>query len=163
MNANEITVWKPDCACRQGRYDLGPDVKFFAVPSMHSCLAPFLDRPTCYFLSYTLFPFWWCLGWRMQANSDKEDSDRKPKAVCQTACACRQGRYNLDPNVKFFAVPPVHGSLARFVDHPADFCFKLPPSLSYEQGAMVEPLSCGGLALPEVCFCCHPSSHQALF
>ena len=56
----------------------------------------------------------------------------------------RQGRYNLDPNIKFFAVPPVHGSLARFVDHPADFCFKLPDSLSYEQGAMVEPLSCGG-------------------
>lgn len=58
---------------------------------------------------------------------------------------CRQGRYNLDPGVKFFATPPVHGSLARYVDHPADFCFKMPDSLSYEQGAMVEPLSNAGL------------------
>ena len=58
---------------------------------------------------------------------------------------CRQGRYNLDPDVKFFATPPVHGSLARYVDHPADFCFKMPDSLSYEQGAMVEPLSNAGL------------------
>ncbi|DBA74600.1 TPA: hypothetical protein ACH3X2_009469 [Trebouxia sp. C0005] len=40
------------------------------------------------------------------------------------------------------AVPPVHGSLAKYVDHPADCCFQLPESLAYEQGAMVEPLSC---------------------
>lgn len=69
--------------------------------------------------------------------------------------SCRQGRYNLDPSVKFFATPPVHGSLARYVDHPADFCFKLPDSLSYEQGAMVEPLSNAG-ALP-------PQPHAAHF
>jgi len=62
---------------------------------------------------------------------------------------CRQGRYNLDPDVKFFATPPVHGSLARYVDHPADFCFKMPDSLSYEQGAMVEPLSNAGLPAPK--------------
>ena len=44
----------------------------------------------------------------------------------------------------------MHGSLARYVDHPADFCFKLPDSLSYEQGAMVEPLSNAGLFLVTV-------------
>ena len=32
---------------------------------------------------------------------------------------------------------------AQFVDHPADFCFRLPQQLSYEEGAMVEPLSVG--------------------
>lgn len=64
----------------------------------------------------------------------------------ERCCACyRQGRYNLDPNVKFFATPPVHGSLAKYVDHPADFCFKMPDSLSYEQGAMAEPLSNAGV------------------
>ena len=45
--------------------------------------------------------------------------------------------------MKFFATPPVHGSLAKFVDHPEDFCFTLPDSLSYEEGAMIEPLSNG--------------------
>lgn len=50
----------------------------------------------------------------------------------------------MDPDIRFFAVPPVHGSLAKYVDHPADFCFKLPDVLTYEQGAMVEPLSCAG-------------------
>ena len=31
--------------------------------------------------------------------------------MCHTAC--REGRYNLDPDVTFFATPPVHGSLAE--------------------------------------------------
>ena len=31
----------------------------------------------------------------------------------------------------------------QFVDHPADFCFRLPDSLSAEEGAMCEPLSVG--------------------
>ena len=33
--------------------------------------------------------------------------------------------------------------LVQYVDHPADFCYTLPPNVSFEQGAMVEPLSVG--------------------
>lgn len=66
-----------------------------------------------------------------------------------TSCALiqllyRQGRYNLDPNIKFFSLPPVHGALRKYVDHPAENCFKLPDCLTYEQGALVEPLSIAG-------------------
>lgn len=35
------------------------------------------------------------------------------------------------------------GSVLQFVDHPADFCFRLPEHLTHEEGAMVEPLSVG--------------------
>lgn len=31
----------------------------------------------------------------------------------------------------------------QYVDHPADFCFVLPPDVSFEEGAMCEPLSVG--------------------
>lgn len=31
----------------------------------------------------------------------------------------------------------------QYVDHQADFCFKLPKNMSYEEGAMCEPLSVG--------------------
>ena len=55
----------------------------------------------------------------------------------------RQGRYNLCPDMRFFATPPIHGTLASYVDHPADFCFRLPENVSYEMGAMVEPFSNG--------------------
>jgi D-xylulose reductase len=54
-----------------------------------------------------------------------------------------RGRYNLDPGVVFWATPPVHGCLRESVVHPARFCFKLPPSMTAAEGAMVEPLSIG--------------------
>lgn len=57
--------------------------------------------------------------------------------------ATRLGKYNLDPSVRFWATPPVHGVLRPSVVHPADFTFRLPNSVSYAAGAMVEPLAVG--------------------
>jgi D-xylulose reductase len=57
--------------------------------------------------------------------------------------ATRLGLYNLDPAVRFWATPPVHGCLTPFVVHPEAFTFKLPDNVSYEEGAMVEPLAVG--------------------
>lgn len=60
-----------------------------------------------------------------------------------TSKASRLGMYNLDPNVKFWATPPVHGVTRPTVIHPADFTFKLPENVSFGEGAMVEPLAVG--------------------
>ena len=57
--------------------------------------------------------------------------------------ATRLGIYNLDPAVRFWATPPIHGVLRPTVVHPAAFTFKLPDSVSYAEGAMVEPLAVG--------------------
>jgi D-xylulose reductase len=57
--------------------------------------------------------------------------------------ATRLGMYNLDPAVRFWATPPVHGVLRPTVVHPANFSFKLPDNVSYAEGAMVEPLAIG--------------------
>ncbi len=57
--------------------------------------------------------------------------------------ASRLGLYNLDPAVRFWATPPVHGCLTPFVVHPAAFTYKLPDQVSYPEGAMVEPLAVG--------------------
>lgn len=57
--------------------------------------------------------------------------------------ASKLGIYNLDPAVKFWATPPVHGVLRPTVVHPASFAFKLPDNVSYAEGAMVEPLAVG--------------------
>lgn len=57
--------------------------------------------------------------------------------------ATRLGMYNLDPAVRFWATPPVHGVLRPTVVHPADFTFKLPDTVSFEEGAMIEPLAVG--------------------
>ena len=53
------------------------------------------------------------------------------------------GMYNLDPAVRFWATPPIHGCLRETVVHPAMFTFKLPENVSYGEGAMVEPLAVG--------------------
>jgi L-iditol 2-dehydrogenase len=55
----------------------------------------------------------------------------------------KRGEYNLCPDIFFFATPPDHGVFCGFVNHPADFCFKLPDNVSLEEGAMIEPLSTG--------------------
>ena len=57
--------------------------------------------------------------------------------------AYRQGIYNLDPKIRFWAVPPYHGVLRESVVHPAAFVFKLPDNVSYGEGALVEPLAIG--------------------
>ncbi len=53
------------------------------------------------------------------------------------------GMYNLDPAVRFWATPPIHGCLRESIVHPAMFTYKLPDNVSYGEGAMVEPLSVG--------------------
>ncbi len=57
--------------------------------------------------------------------------------------ATRLGIYNLDPAVRFWATPPVHGVLRPTVVHPEAFTFKLPDTVSFAEGAMVEPLAVG--------------------
>jgi len=67
----------------------------------------------------------------------------EPGVPCGHCAACRCGRYNLCPEVRFLATPPVDGALAEYVAHPAAFCFRLPPEVSDEVGALLEPLSVG--------------------
>ena len=57
--------------------------------------------------------------------------------------AARLGLYNLDPAVRFWATPPVHGVLRPAVVHPAAFTFRIPDRISFAEAAMVEPLAVG--------------------
>lgn len=57
--------------------------------------------------------------------------------------ASKLGLYNVDPSVKFWATPPIHGCLAPYVVHPAAFTFKLPDNVSFAEAAMVEPFAVG--------------------
>ncbi|AOL05727.1 MULTISPECIES: NAD(P)-dependent alcohol dehydrogenase [Burkholderia] len=57
--------------------------------------------------------------------------------------ATLRGLYNLDPDVRFWATPPIHGCLTPYVVHPAAFTYRLPDNVSFAEGAIVEPLSIG--------------------
>ena len=67
----------------------------------------------------------------------------EPGVPCRRCPACKSGRYNLCPDVRFMATPPIDGALARYVVHPADFCYRLPDHVSLDGGATLEPLSVG--------------------
>lgn len=57
--------------------------------------------------------------------------------------ATRLGMYNIDPAVRFWATPPIHGILRPTCVHPEAFTFKLPDNVSFAEAAMVEPLAVG--------------------
>jgi D-xylulose reductase len=57
--------------------------------------------------------------------------------------ASRLGLYNIDPAVRFWATPPVHGVPTEQTVHPAAFTFWLPDAVSFAEAAMVEPFAVG--------------------
>lgn len=65
----------------------------------------------------------------------------EPGVPCRTCQYCKGGEYNLCPDIEFCATPPYDGTLARYYTHAADFCYKLPDHVSFEEGALLEPLS----------------------
>lgn len=78
--------------------------------------------------------------------TDLEPGDRvalEPGIPCRRCEACKTGRYNLCPYVRFFATPPIDGALSDYAVSPADFAYKIPDSLSLEAAALIEPLSVG--------------------
>lgn len=65
----------------------------------------------------------------------------EPGIGCNSCEICRSGRYNLCRSMRFAATPPHDGTLATFYILPEECCFKLPPHISFREGALVEPLS----------------------
>jgi 2-desacetyl-2-hydroxyethyl bacteriochlorophyllide A dehydrogenase len=69
-----------------------------------------------------------------------------PSLYCGHCEWCRIGRGNLCDNWGAIG-DTVDGACAEFVSVPAVNCHRLPDHLSYQQGALVEPLSCAVHAL----------------
>jgi L-iditol 2-dehydrogenase len=67
----------------------------------------------------------------------------EPGKTCGHCEFCRSGKYNLCPEVVFFATPPVDGVFQEYVAHEAALCFKLPDNVSTMEGALIEPLAVG--------------------
>lgn len=67
----------------------------------------------------------------------------EPGVPCARCAQCRAGRYNLCPDVRFFATPPVDGAFCEYVTMHEDFAHAVPEELTDEAAALVEPLSVG--------------------
>ncbi len=67
----------------------------------------------------------------------------EPGKTCGKCEFCRTGRYNLCPEVVFFATPPVDGVFQEYVAHEAALCFKIPDNMDTMEAALIEPLAVG--------------------
>lgn len=88
------------------------------------------------------------LSGRIAAVGDGVDPGRvgqrvavEPQHPCRRCTQCMAGRYNLCPDMKFYATPPVDGAFCRYVTIDADFAHPIPDSMSDEAAALLEPLS----------------------
>ncbi|KAF9691883.1 hypothetical protein EKO04_010012 [Ascochyta lentis] len=63
----------------------------------------------------------------------------EPGVPCRRCVRCKEGKYNLCPDMAFAATPPYDGTLARYYTLPEDYCYKLPENMSLEEGALIEP------------------------
>jgi L-iditol 2-dehydrogenase len=67
----------------------------------------------------------------------------EPGKTCGKCEFCKTGRYNLCPDVVFFATPPVDGVFQDYVAHEAALCFKIPDNMDTMEAALIEPLAVG--------------------
>ncbi|TFD53843.1 NAD(P)-dependent alcohol dehydrogenase [Cryobacterium sp. Hh11] len=67
----------------------------------------------------------------------------EPQRPCRSCEQCKAGRYNLCPDIEFFATPPIDGAFCEYVAIQTDFAYAIPDSISDEAAALIEPLSVG--------------------
>ncbi|MDD2958846.1 MAG: NAD(P)-dependent alcohol dehydrogenase [Lachnospiraceae bacterium] len=67
----------------------------------------------------------------------------EPGKTCGHCEFCKTGRYNLCPDVIFFATPPIDGVFQEYVAHEAALCFKIPDNMDTMEAALIEPLAVG--------------------
>lgn len=80
-------------------------------------------------------------------NTSKFQVGDRVAMECGVPCSkpscffCRTGQYNACPDVVFYSTPPYHGTLTRYHAHPEDWLHKIPDTISFEEGSLLEPLS----------------------
>jgi L-iditol 2-dehydrogenase len=67
----------------------------------------------------------------------------EPGKTCGHCEFCKSGKYNLCPDVIFFATPPVDGVFQEYIAHEAELCFKIPDNMDTMEAALIEPLAVG--------------------
>lgn len=67
----------------------------------------------------------------------------EPGTPCRMCQQCVSGRYHLCPDLAFLATPPYDGALTEHLTISAANLYPFPDRMSFEEGALVEPLSVG--------------------
>ena len=116
----------------------GSDVHYF----QHGKLGPYVvEKPII--LGHELSGIITAVGEGVSADRIGQRVAVEPQRPCRTCFQCVAGRYNLCPDIEFFATPPIDGAFCEFVTIQSEFAFEIPDNVSFEAAAMIEPLSVG--------------------
>lgn len=67
----------------------------------------------------------------------------EPGITCGKCKYCKEGKYNLCPDVAFLATPPYMGAFTNYIAYPENMAFLLPENVTTREGALIEPLAVG--------------------
>jgi L-iditol 2-dehydrogenase len=67
----------------------------------------------------------------------------EPGTPCRDCRDCMAGRYHLCRDLEFLATPPYDGALVQYLAMDERNLYPIPDSMSFEEGALLEPLSVG--------------------
>ncbi len=81
------------------------------------------------------------VGEGVSADRVGERVSLEPGVPCRHCEQCLAGRYNLCPDVRFFATPPIDGAFCEYVAIAEDFAHAVPDTLSDDAAGLIEPLS----------------------
>jgi len=65
----------------------------------------------------------------------------EPQRACKVCKQCKAGRYNLCPDIEFYATPPIDGAFCEFVKIESAFAYDIPDNISFDAAALIEPMS----------------------
>ena len=76
----------------------------------------------------------------------------EPGSFCGHCRYCVSGQYNFCESLKFMASKGVDGALKQMIVWPEKCVYKLPDTMTYEEGALLEPLSVAYSAIEKAAF-----------
>ncbi|KAI1127874.1 GroES-like protein [Nemania abortiva] len=67
----------------------------------------------------------------------------EPGVPCRKCGDCKAGSYQICRKMVFAASPPHPGTLTKYYASSADYCYKIPESMSLQEAVLMEPLAVG--------------------
>lgn len=114
----------------------GSDVHYF----QHGKIGPYVvEKPLI--LGHELSGTITAVGASVDSSRIGQRVAVEPQRPCDKCEQCLAGRYNLCPQMEFYATPPIDGGFAEYVKIQSRFAFPIPDNVSFEAAALIEPLS----------------------
>jgi len=96
-------------------------------------------------ISYPLVPGHEWAGKVMEVGNKVKDIQKGDRVSgelhlgCGNCANCKKGRYNLCSKVRRIGIGDLPGAFAEYIQLPEKLVHKLPPSISFKQGSLIEP------------------------